>query len=144
MFPLFPSSTRNGDNQNRSEETISRQPAQLSPIFNREQVNLESHQLIWLDVNTNGREHTNSRAITIRDLRKIVDYTKLFDNIKNCEQYLNNTTSSCSTFFVFSGKLEQIVMQKFDAFKDIHKMYIYCQNKERYKQWTPCHKQVHK
>ncbi|CAF1108164.1 unnamed protein product [Didymodactylos carnosus] len=63
---------------------------QLQPprrTFDRERVNLESHQLVWCDKNV------NDSVTLVEALRKIVDYTKLFDNVEACKQYLNTTST---------------------------------------------------
>ncbi|CAF0889740.1 unnamed protein product [Didymodactylos carnosus] len=58
-------------------------------IFNRERVNLESHKLVWLD---------EDNQFTLEFLRTIVDYTKVFDNIEECQQYIEQTNGTTTTF----------------------------------------------
>ncbi|CAF1177722.1 unnamed protein product [Didymodactylos carnosus] len=69
-------------------------------VFSRERVNLESHQLIWFDTNVNSLT-TSERAFIVDRLRKVVDYTKLFDNCKDCREFIEST-KGVVTFVVFS------------------------------------------
>jgi hypothetical protein len=106
----------------------------MFPIFDRNQINLESHQLIWLDINVHRTESTDLTILTVKDLRQIVDYTKQFDNPEDCEEYLINKGSSYSTFFIGSGQIDQKIIEKFNKFPNLHKMYIFSKHIEDHNQ----------
>jgi hypothetical protein len=104
-------------------------------LFNRERINLESHQLIWLDT------RVKSDEITLQSLRKIVDYTKVFDNIDECLFYIKQTNSTV-TFLVCSGQLGEIFTLKVHDLNNIYAIYIYCQNKEYHQKWASKYSKV--
>ena len=87
-------------------------------ISNNRQVNLESHQLVLIDPNC-------SRQDTIRTdlLRKIVDYTKIFDNNEDAQKYLEQTHGTI-TFLMVRKELAQELVPQIHHLKDIRKIYI--------------------
>ncbi len=58
--------------------------------FDSGRVNLESHQLLWGDTNVNGGE-LSKFTVTVDELRKIVDYTKVFDDVEKCHLCILHT-----------------------------------------------------
>ncbi|CAF0946668.1 unnamed protein product [Didymodactylos carnosus] len=123
--------------------TIGTESSQCIRSFNRERVNLESHQLVWLNDNVN---KSNDNDTTLKeDLRKIVDYTKLFDNVEQCLQYIEETKDSI-TFLVCSEQFGEILVPQIYHLQNIWSIYIYCHNKEYHQNWTTNYskiKQVH-
>ncbi|CAF1025868.1 unnamed protein product [Didymodactylos carnosus] len=64
--------------------SVTTQPPESAPrrlIIDRDRVNIEIHQLIWLDANV---KNDNDSAATMASVRKIIDYTKVFDNVEEC------------------------------------------------------------
>ncbi|CAF4059940.1 unnamed protein product [Rotaria sordida] len=114
-----------------STEDISR----YNHLFNRERVNLESHQLIWLDANW------KKDKTTLENLRKIVDYTKIFDNMDECLVYINQTDTTV-TFLICSGQMGETFTSKVHHFDSIYAIYIYCQNKEYHQKWASKYSKV--
>ncbi|CAF1488828.1 unnamed protein product, partial [Didymodactylos carnosus] len=103
-------------------------------VVDRNKVNLESHQLVWLDANVNNSEHEDT-TVTLAGLRKIIDYTKLFDNISECKEYLKSTENG-STFLVTSGSFGQTFVPEIHEVEIIYKIYVYCGNKEFHQKWA--------
>ncbi|CAF4818116.1 unnamed protein product [Rotaria socialis] len=103
-----------------STEDISR----YSHLFNRELANLESHQLIWQDVNV------KKDKTTLENLRKIVDHTKVFDNMDEWLVYINQTDTTV-TFKICSGQMGENFASKVHHLDTIYAIYIYCQNQEQ-------------
>lgn len=66
--------------------------------LNREHIHLESHQLIWLDSNAHDISH-NDTVVTLTNLRKIVDYSKFYNDKEECIKYIEET-SNTMTFLV--------------------------------------------
>ncbi|CAF1377734.1 unnamed protein product [Didymodactylos carnosus] len=127
-----------------STSTTADTTATRPTVFNRERVNLESHQLVWLDPNVNNSNESES-SITIEDLRKIIDYTKLFDNVEECQQYIVQTKDT-TTFLVISEQLGQILIPQIHHLKNIWIIYVYCHNTEYHQPWASHYskiKQVH-
>jgi hypothetical protein len=103
-------------------------------VFNHERINLESHQLIWLDSNVYDVSHDDT-AVTLKNLRKIIDYTKLYNNSEESIQYIKQTSNTV-TFLVCSGRLGQQIVPIVHQMKHIWTIYIYCQNKSYHKLWA--------
>jgi len=87
-------------------------------VDNNRQVNLESHQLVWLDPDFNQKNATN-----IEHLRKIVDYTKLFESSEDCLKYIKQTQDT-TTFLVCTKELAQEYIPQIHHFKHVLKIYI--------------------
>lgn len=132
-----------GDNQSK---TASDQPKQRTVateniatskdiVFDRDRINLDSHQLVWLDANVYNAGDENSTT-TIASLRQIIDYTKLFDTVESCQQYLENKQNTSQTFLVTSGQLGEILIPKIHHLDNIIIVYVYCQNKDYHQTWT--------
>ncbi|CAF1059361.1 unnamed protein product [Didymodactylos carnosus] len=109
-------------------------------VFNRERVNLESHQLIWLDHNVSSNNDINT-STTFEGLGKIVAYTKLFHDIEGCLQYIERTKDT-ATFLVCSGKLGQALIPQIHNLKTIWLTYIYYHNKQYHQQWASNYSKV--
>ncbi|UJR29648.1 hypothetical protein I4U23_017196 [Adineta vaga] len=62
-------------------------------LLDREFINIESHQLVWLCINT-------SIIPSIKDLRRIIDYTKLFSTVDKCLEYIDQTKNT-TTFMIY-------------------------------------------
>jgi hypothetical protein len=90
-------------------------------FFHREQVNLEPYQLVWCDANV------ADLTVTISELRKIVDYTKQFDNVEDCMQYMRESNDTV-TFLVCSNDVVDCIVPKIHNQTDIRSIYIYCSN----------------
>ncbi|CAF1587424.1 unnamed protein product, partial [Didymodactylos carnosus] len=73
-------------------------------------------------------------TITLEGLRKIVDYTELFDNVEVCQQYIEQT-SDTTTFLVTSGQLGERLIPIAHQLQSGSTIYIHCQNKEFHEQW---------
>ncbi|CAF0881552.1 unnamed protein product [Didymodactylos carnosus] len=98
-------------------------------FFYRERINPESQQLVQLDTNI----HTNEddSVVTLEGLRKIAYYTKLFDIVKERQQYIEQSKDT-TTFLATSGHLREIPIPQSDQLK----MWLHCQNKEHYQLWA--------
>ncbi|CAF2137827.1 unnamed protein product [Rotaria magnacalcarata] len=103
-------------------------------LINDEKINLESHQLVWLDEKTS--EQISENIVTIESLRKIVDYTKLFDNVEECRQYLENSKDHNDIFLVTSGQSGEKLIPEVHRLQNVLLIYVYCQDKEYHEQWA--------
>ena len=103
-------------------------------VVDHDHVNLESHQLVWLDAKTSEQNSVNT--VTIESLRKIVDYTKLFDNAEACQQYLQSSKDHNNTFLVTSGELGEKLIPEVYCLQHVLVIYVYCQDKEYHQQWA--------
>jgi hypothetical protein len=85
--------------------------------LDREFINIESHQLVWLGMN-------ESFSPSIQDLRRIVDYTKLFSTADKCLEYIERTKNT-ATFIVCSREFGSILTSKLHNYEYISKIYVY-------------------
>ncbi|CAF1224363.1 unnamed protein product [Adineta ricciae] len=86
-------------------------------ILNREIINIESHQLVLLSNNI-------SNIPSIEDLRRNIDYTKLFSTVEKCLQYINQTKNTV-TFMICSRQFLPDLTSKFQNYKSISKIYVF-------------------
>ncbi len=63
----------------------------------------------------------------MEDLRKIVDYTMIFDDLEECQHFLKETQGITTFLVVFSSRSELEI----DHLKNIRSVYTYIRNKER-------------
>ncbi|CAF0920489.1 unnamed protein product [Adineta ricciae] len=80
--------------------------------FDREEINLESHQVVWCDIQDKSLAEEETTEIGSR-LRKIVDYTRFFNDVNECEDYLEET-SKTNTFLICSGEVGKALMTRCD------------------------------
>ena len=83
--------------------------------FDREQINLESHQLVWCDIRDKSLT-AEEMAEIVNKLRKIVDYTQIFNDVNECEDYLEDA-SETDTFLVCSGEVGKKLMTRCDQWE---------------------------
>jgi hypothetical protein len=103
-----------------------------SRLFDRERYNLESHQLICCDTNT---QNSITRDITLSELRQIIDYTKCFDNDKSCKRYLEETQHIVS-FLICSDNISTQLIPEIHHLQNIRSIYVYSPNSEHHQQWS--------
>ena len=124
---------------NRADSSNSKTQNKISTIsssmesrrFNRERLNLESHQLVCYDTYN---QHATARSFTLTELRQIVDYTKFFDNSKSCKHYLEETQHIVS-FLICSGNASEQLIPEIHELSNVHFIYIYSQHNEYDQQW---------
>ncbi len=109
---------------NSSKSTCSRsnidQNRQFCRQLNREQVNLEAFQLVWIDPDFIAND------LTLEKLRQIIDCTKIFNNIEDCLQYIKNTKKTIKTFLVCTKELGQELLSQLHSHEEnIQKTYTY-------------------
>jgi hypothetical protein len=89
-------------------------------VLNREQLNLETHQLVWLD------PEFLKNGITSERLRQIIDYTKIFDNIDDCLGYIEKTKNRNQTFLICTKVLSEELLTRLHSIDyNIYKTYVY-------------------
>ncbi|CAF0878337.1 unnamed protein product [Didymodactylos carnosus] len=113
--------------------------SQQHPVSDRERVNLESHQLIWLDKSINSNQ--SDSTVTVERLRNVVDYTKLYYNPEECLQHIEQTKDT-ATFLIGSDELVRIFIPKIHDLENIQAIYIYCSQNEYCQQWISNYSKV--
>lgn len=94
----------------------------------QKEVNLESHQLIWLE--SNEADTDSVRNLIVR-LRKIINYTVIFNDIEQCLTFLEQT-KGITTFLVSSKEFTDDLLPKIrHSHLNIPFIYVYRYGDER-------------
>ena len=88
----------------------------LHRIFDRDVINLESYQLVWLDIDANGT--SEETEVLLAKLRNIIDYTQIFVNPEECLQYIKKTEDT-TTFFVGSNIHDATILSKMSDLSNV-------------------------
>lgn len=100
-------------------------------LFDRTRINLESHQLIYLSEPGIGSED----KLDAQMLRNMVDYTRVFVDVEACQHYLENTCDT-TTFLICSNRQGERLVPEIHQRKNIHFIYIHCENSRENLSWT--------
>ena len=120
--------------QDSMDDEVIPEKQRLERILDRERINLEPHQLVWCDCNVNTTLNQKS-VVDLGDLRKIVDYTKLFDDVEECQRYLTKTMDSV-TFLVCSAELETKQIEEIHLLTNVQSIYVSCEDNDHHPEWS--------
>jgi hypothetical protein len=87
-------------------------------IFDREKINLESHQLVWL----------GQPIVSNNTLRNIIYYTKVFVDVKDCRQHIEQTKEFRTFLVCFLEHIDYIISYVHNL-ENVSKIYIYDEQK---------------
>src|SRR5437868_4289140 len=108
-----------------SSETSSRQSLS-SPIGE----NLEMFSLIWLDLSTN---NIHENIDIQQQLRSIINYLKIFEDIDDCEQYIRSLSKDDRIVIIINENFALEIILRIHELRQITSIYIYSQDiKEDY------------
>ncbi|CAF1396302.1 unnamed protein product [Adineta steineri] len=93
---------------------------------------LEIFSLIWLYAN----EGTKDTRKTEVKLRSIINHVKKFQDIKQCQQYIEQTSQTDRLILIVSGRLGQEIVPYIHPLRQVISIYVYCMNKKNHEQWT--------
>ncbi len=95
--------------------------------------NLETYSLVWLDaLANNSKENIHAQ----QRLRSLINHVKTFEQIDQCEQYIQSVSSQDRILLVVSGQLGEQLVPKIHELRQISTIYVYCTNKKKNEQWT--------
>ncbi|CAF0914997.1 unnamed protein product [Adineta ricciae] len=97
-------------------------------FFDRERINLESHQLMFLNT------EPDQLLFTLNQLRQIVDHTRITDTIDETLQAIQQTTDT-TTFLICFVHLGEILIPQIHTFENVRSIYIYCHSQPYDEQW---------
>ncbi|UJR11417.1 hypothetical protein I4U23_015597 [Adineta vaga] len=123
-----------------ADNTIQGNSPIRSRLFDRERLNLESHQLVWCD---NHVHDGLNGDLTISKLREIVDYTKFFDNQDSCKHYLQES-QYVVCFLVCSDNIGKQLIPEIHHLQNIRSIFVYSQNSEHLQSWPSSYTKVKK
>lgn len=124
------------------DDYLSDLPQEWRYYFERRQLNLESHQLFWVDQRV---EDTDDDTIlpTLTKFRRIINYTKAFDHWRTCLKCIQR--GNTNTFLVCSVSYAKDILPQLWQFraKVLWKVYIYCEiGKECFPEWLQSYDKV--
>ena len=96
------------------------------PFFDRNDVNLESHQLLWADIKLSELEDGDNIFDTLTKFHQLINYTKAFDHWRKCLEYIQKCHDTY-TFLVCSNLYAEDILPKLELSgkTNVWKVYIY-------------------
>ncbi|CAF3017926.1 unnamed protein product [Rotaria socialis] len=95
--------------------------------------NLETFSLIWLDANIDATEE-NKRSQ--QQLRAIINRLITFHDEVACQKYITSRSEQDRIVLIVSGRLGRALVPKIHHCIQLSSAYVYCQDKNRNKQWS--------
>ncbi len=97
---------------------------------------LELFCLVWLDVNVHHNRDTEQK------LRSINKNLKKFDDVKQCQEYIQKTSEKDQLILIVSGSLGREIVPSIDNYQQILSIYVYCVDKEGNEKWSSKYSKV--
>jgi hypothetical protein len=98
----------------------------------QEDKNFETYLLVWLDASINSEENLAAQE----KLRLSINYLQSFDQLCECEIYIQSVPSEDRIVLIVSGDFGQQLIPKIHDLQQVFSIYIYCGNKEFHQQWS--------
>ncbi|CAF1302278.1 unnamed protein product [Rotaria sordida] len=95
--------------------------------------NLESVYMIWLDAAVNQLQHNIDAQ---QQIQSIINHLKIFQNIQDCEKYINQISKDDRILLIVSGQLGQEILPRIHHYRQIFSIYVYCMNKAKNEEWA--------
>jgi hypothetical protein len=99
---------------------------------NNDKNRLEIFCLIWLDSNDNNGDN---RGVQQR-LRSIINYFKKFNDIQQCQTYIEQQSKTDRFVLIVSGQLGCQIVPRIHQLQQVVSIYVYCANKEAHDIWA--------
>jgi hypothetical protein len=99
---------------------------------NTDNRNLEIFCLIWLDAVQDLKEIKK----TERKLRSIINNLKRFQDVKQCQQYIEQTSQKDRLVLVVSGRFGREIVPIIHKYRQIISIYVYCMDRESNEEWS--------
>ncbi len=99
---------------------------------NVEKKHLEIFHLIWFDANVNIIETRD----TEQKLRSVINHLKKFQDVKQCQQYIEQRSKSDRLVLIVSGRLGQEIVSSIHKLRQVTAIYVHCIDKESNEQWA--------
>ncbi|CAF0738460.1 unnamed protein product [Adineta steineri] len=99
---------------------------------NTDDKSLEIFSLIWLDATVNVKDTRDTEV----KLRSIINHIKKFQDIKQCQQYIGQTSQNDRLVIIVSGQLGQEIVPHIHQLRQVISIYVYCMDKKSNEQWA--------
>jgi hypothetical protein len=93
---------------------------------------LEIFSLIWLNANEDIEDSQN----TEQKLRPIINHFKRFQDVKECQQYIEQKSKQDRLVLIASDQLGQEIVPFIHKLRQVSSIYIYCKDNNSHEQWT--------
>ncbi len=87
---------------------------------------LEIFSLIWLDDNVNAKESRDTQ----QKLRSIINHLKIFQDVQECQRYIEQRSKQDRLVLIVSGQLGQKVVPSIHKLRQVSSIYVYCKDKK--------------
>ncbi|UJR19896.1 hypothetical protein I4U23_023029 [Adineta vaga] len=88
--------------------------------------------LIWLDSNPNADETLNAE----QKLRSIINSVKKFQDVKQCQKYIEECSHKDRLILIVSGQLGRELVPPIHLLRQVTSVYVYCYDTKRNKAWS--------
>lgn len=95
--------------------------------------NLETFSLAWLDAHMHTSEDNQK---TQRQLRKIINHLKTFDDLEKCRDYITSLSSQDRLVLVVSGRCGQELVPQIHSLRQVSAIFVYCMDKQTHEAWA--------
>jgi hypothetical protein len=99
---------------------------------NTDDNHLETFCLIWLNTNVNVEKTRD----TEQKLRSIINHLKIFEDIEQCQQYIEQKSLKEPLILIVSGRLGRKLVPLIHQLREVISIYIYCKDKKSNEQWS--------
>jgi hypothetical protein len=100
--------------------------------MNIDDKHLEIFCLVWLDANVNVKETRD----TEQKLRSIINHLKKFQDVKQCQQYIEQRSQKDRLILIVSGRLGREIVPSIYKLRQVISIYVYCMDKNSNKEWS--------
>jgi len=97
---------------------------------NTDDNHIEIFCLIWLDASINETRDTEQK------LRSIINHLKKFQDVQQCQQYIEQRSKKDRLVLIVSGQLGQEIVPSIHKHRQVISIYVYCKDKQINEQWT--------
>ena len=95
--------------------------------------NIEPFYLVWLD---DAISKSVENIWTLQRIQLITSRLKTFHNVKDCEQYIRQTSKDDRMILIVSGQLGQKLVPSIHHYQQIFSIYVYCMDKIKNEEWA--------
>jgi hypothetical protein len=99
---------------------------------NTDDKNLEIFSLIWLDENVNIKNTQD----TEEKLRSVINHLKKFQDVKQCQQYIEQKSKKDRLILIVNGQLGQEIVPFIHNLRQVMSIYVYCADETINEEWT--------
>ncbi|CAF5007749.1 unnamed protein product [Rotaria socialis] len=93
---------------------------------------LEIFCLIWLDANSNAKDTRD----TEQELRSIINHLKKFQDVKQCQKFIEERSKNDRITIIVSGQFGQEIVPAIHKLRQVISIYVYCFDIVLNKQWA--------